>query len=65
VNTDFTIFLNKLAMGMVENHPLAVWLTGQQQIVDHSPGEPNPVQMDLVQQWFIYQLQNAKTWGNA
>ena len=65
VKTDFTIFLNKIAMGMVKNHPLTVWLNGRKQTALQTVETLNPVQEDQLQQWFIYQLRNAKTWGNA
>ncbi|MCF7800947.1 MAG: hypothetical protein K9N34_02900 [Candidatus Marinimicrobia bacterium] len=67
MNFDFTIFLNKVAMGMVEDHPLAHWLELEQP--DTSDVNEwsllNEKQMHHLEEWITYQLSHAKTWGNA
>ncbi|MCF7797038.1 MAG: hypothetical protein K9N11_03965 [Lentisphaeria bacterium] len=64
---DFTIFLNKVVLGMVEDHPLAYWL----ELEDRDRNDENALnllnerQLEHLEQWIIHQLVNAKTWGNA
>lgn len=64
MNYDFTLFLNKIAMGMVTDHPLAYWLTSQKP-KDTVLELLNPKQSQHLENWILLQLANAKTWGNA
>lgn len=62
---DFTLFLNKVAMGMVDDHPLAHWLKSQKSNKDDVLDLLNPRQAQHFENWILLQLANAKTWGNA
>ncbi|HCW75299.1 MAG TPA: hypothetical protein DHU63_02035 [Candidatus Marinimicrobia bacterium] len=65
MNNDFTLFLNKIAMGMVTDHPLAHWLLSSQKSNDTVLSLLNQQQAQHLENWILIQLANAKTWGNA